>query len=60
VAERLRRELKIEVAESAGRYGEFTVLVDGTAVASAGMWGFLGVLPSAGRVVRTVRERLAI
>ena len=41
-----------------GRYGEFKVLVDGKVVIDGGALGFLGVLPSAQKVVETVRGRL--
>ena len=41
-----------------GHYGEFKVLVDGDLVADGGSAAFLGVLPSAKKVVEAVRERL--
>jgi hypothetical protein len=59
VAARIRRELETEVEMVHGRYGEFKVLVDGDIVIDAGALGFLGVLPSAKKVVDVVRERLA-
>ena len=48
----LKRELGVEVETVEGRYGEFTVLVDGEKILGAGSLGFLGILPS----VRRVRE----
>ena len=35
-----------------GRYGEFTVLMDGEEIISGGPLGFVGVLPS----IREIRE----
>jgi hypothetical protein len=48
----LRRDLHLEVEMVEGRYGEFTVLLDGEKIIGGGPLGFIGVLPS----VRTVRE----
>ena len=42
-----------------GRYGEFTVLVDGESVVEGGALTALGILPSGKKVVDTVRERLS-
>ena len=42
-----------------GRYGEFTVQVDGGEIVSAGALGFLGVLPPVDEVLERVRERLS-
>ena len=52
VAASLRKDLPVEVETVEGRYGEFTVLIDGEEVARAGPLGFVGVLPG----VRTVRD----
>jgi hypothetical protein len=52
VAASLRRDLSVDVETVEGRYGEFTVLIDGEEVVRAGPLGFLGVLPG----VRTVRD----
>jgi hypothetical protein len=41
-----------------GRYGEFTVLVDGREVLTGGALGFLGVLPSVARVRDVVTSSL--
>jgi hypothetical protein len=41
-----------------GRYGQFTVLVDGDTVVDGGALAALGVLPSAGTVIDAVRARL--
>ncbi len=54
----MRKRLRVEVDEVGGRYGEFTVLVDGEPVASAGRLGWLGVLPSSGEVLEAVRAKL--
>jgi hypothetical protein len=59
VAARLRRELGIEVDAVHGRYGEYTVLVDGETVIDGGLLVTIGVMPSARKIVETVRERLA-
>jgi hypothetical protein len=42
-----------------GRYGEFTVLVDGETVIDGGALAALGVLPSGRKIVDVVRVRLA-
>ena len=42
-----------------GGYGEFTVLVDGETLVDGGALAALGVLPSAARVVKAVKERLS-
>jgi hypothetical protein len=42
-----------------GSYGELRVLVDGETVIDAGALAFLGVLPTVGRMVRAVRDRVA-
>lgn len=42
-----------------GHYGEFKVLVDGDTVADGGAAAFLGVLPSAKKVLEAVQERLS-
>jgi hypothetical protein len=42
-----------------GGYGEFKVLVDGAPVIDGGALAALGVLPSARRIIRAVRDRLA-
>jgi hypothetical protein len=56
VAARLREQgIDVELVE--GRYGEFTVLVEGEPVARAGALGFLGVMPSSRKVIERVRER---
>jgi hypothetical protein len=52
VAASLRRDLPVEVETVEGRYGEFTVLIDGEEVARAGPLGFVGVLPR----IRAVRD----
>jgi hypothetical protein len=59
VAARLRRELKTDVEMVHGHYGEFKVLVDGDLVADGGSAAFLGVMPSAKKVLEAVRERLS-
>jgi hypothetical protein len=59
VAARLRRELGIEVETIRGHYGEYVVLVDGETVVDGGPLVILGVMPSARKIVDTVRARLA-
>jgi hypothetical protein len=59
VAARIRRELGTEVEMVRGRYGEFTVLVDGATVIDGGMLAALGVLPSGRKVLHAVRARLS-
>jgi hypothetical protein len=59
VAARIRRELNVEVDMVHGRYGEFTVLVDGETVIDGGALAALGVLPSGRKIVDVVRARLA-
>ena len=39
----------------AGRYGEFSVIVDGRTVLDGGSLGWLGVLPSAKTVLEALR-----
>lgn len=53
----LRRDLQVEVQLTEGLYGEFTVLVDDEKVIDGGALGFLGVLPSAGRVRSLVARK---
>jgi hypothetical protein len=59
VAARLRRELGIEVDAIHGHYGEYKVLVDDAVVVDGGALVILGVMPSARKIVDTVRERLS-
>ena len=54
MAAALREDLSLTVELAPGHYGEFTVLVDGQEVLSAGMIAMLGILPS----VRIVRETI--
>ena len=56
MAARLRRELKTEVDLTPARYGEFKVLVDGHTIVDGGAAAFLGVLPSARKIVQAVKE----
>lgn len=58
MAAALRRDLKIDVQTVDGRYGEFTVLLNGEELVSAGALGFLGVLPSVQSVRDLVERRL--
>jgi len=55
VAARLRRELKTDVDLVKGRYGEFKVLVDDRVVIDGGALVTLGIMPSANKVIETVR-----
>ena len=54
----LRRELKQDVQLVDGKYGQFSVLVDGEQVIDAGALAFLGVLPSKREVREAVVKRL--
>jgi hypothetical protein len=58
VAARLRREFGIEVETIRGHYGEYKVLVDGETVVDGGPMVILGLMPSARKVIDTVRARL--
>jgi hypothetical protein len=58
VAARLRRELKIEVDQVHGHYGEYKVLVDDAVVVDGGVPVIVGVMPSSRRIVEQVRSRL--
>jgi hypothetical protein len=58
VAARLRRELKTDVEMVRGHYGEFKVLVDGDIVVDGGPAAFLGVLPSARKILAAVQACL--
>ena len=55
----MRKELGVEVELVHGRYGEFKVQVDGETVIDGGTLAILGVLPSARKIVDTVRARLS-
>ena len=59
VAARIRRELRTDVEMVRGHYGEFKVLVDEKVVEDGGVAGFLGVLPSAKKILATVRGHLS-
>jgi hypothetical protein len=52
VAAALRQDPTLTVELESGHYGEFTVLVEGHEVVSAGAIAMLGILPS----IRAVRE----
>jgi hypothetical protein len=56
VAKALKRDFGIEVELVSGRYGEFTVLVDGKSLVDAGPLGFLGILPSTRSIEEAVRR----
>jgi hypothetical protein len=58
VAARLRRELGIDVDAIRGHYGEYKVLVDGETVVDGGPLVIVGVMPSARKIVDTVRAQL--
>jgi hypothetical protein len=57
VAAALRRDSHLDVETVEGHYGEFTVLVDGEELISAGPLGFIGVLPSVRTVLELVRAK---
>ncbi len=54
----LERDLGIDVSVTDGRYGELSVLVDDEEVLSAGPLGFLGILPTLGRIREAVKGKL--
>ena len=58
MAASLRGDPRFDVELVEGRYGEFTVLVDGEEVVRSGPLGFVGVLPSVREVRRLVEERV--
>lgn len=54
----IERDLGVEVEVVDGRYGELSVLVNEEEVVSAGLLGFLGILPTLGRIQAAVKDRL--
>ena len=56
MAAKLRKQLGVEVAQVAGHYGEFTVLVGDRVLVSSGPLGWMGLLPPARDVIKAVRE----
>ena len=58
MASALKGEPDFEVEVVNGRYGEFTVLADGKEVVNGGALGFLGVLPSVGKVKKALDKKL--
>ena len=59
MAARLRRELGIEVDTIRGHYGEYKILVDGETVVDGGPMVVVGVMPSARKIVDTVRTQIS-
>jgi len=59
VAARLRHELGIEVDTIRGHYGEYKILVDGETVVDGGPMVVVGVMPSARKIVDTVRTQIS-
>jgi hypothetical protein len=60
VAERIRKELGVEVDEVSGRYGEFTVLVDGEEIRRGNpLATSLAIMPPASEIVAAVKARLS-
>jgi hypothetical protein len=58
VAASLRRDLHLEVETVEGRYGEFTVLMDGEEIIRSGPLGLIGLLPSVREVRESVERKL--
>lgn len=58
MAATLRRDLQLDVEIVDGRYGEFTVLVDGEEIINGGALGFVGVLPTVRKVRELVERRV--
>jgi hypothetical protein len=54
----LKREFDIEVELVEGRYGEFTMLIDGEPAITNGVLGFVGVQPSLKRIREQVERSL--
>jgi hypothetical protein len=54
----MRRELGVDVDLVHGHYGELRVLVDDRIVVDGGALAFLGIMPSAGKIIELVREAL--
>jgi peptidyl-tRNA hydrolase len=59
VAAKLRRDLAIDVDMVHGRYGEYSILVDGETVIDGGALTALGIVPARRKVVEAVRARLS-
>ena len=57
MAASLKRDPRFDVELVEGRYGEFTVLVDGEEIISSGPLGFVGVLPSIKKIRALVEQR---
>jgi hypothetical protein len=57
VAASLKDDPRFEVEVVEGRYGEFTVLVDGELIVESGPLGFVGVLPSVQKVRALLEQR---
>jgi hypothetical protein len=57
VAASLKDDPRFEVEVVEGRYGEFTVLVDGELIVESGPLGFVGVLPSVQKVRALIERR---
>ena len=59
MAEKIRKELGIEVDEVSGHYGEFTVLVDGQTVRQGNPVAVMfAMVPAADEVIAALRARL--
>ena len=58
MASALKGEPGLEVEVVNGRYGEFTVMADGEEIVNGGALGFLGVLPSVGKVKEALAKKL--
>jgi hypothetical protein len=57
VAASLKDDPRFEVEVVEGRYGEFTILVDGDLIIESGPLGFVGVLPSVQKVRALLEQR---
>jgi hypothetical protein len=58
VADRIKKELAVDVEKNHGNYGEYKVLVDGETVIDDGSKVIFGVFPSGKRVIEEVRRKL--
>ena len=59
MADRIERELGIEVEKIKGHYGEYKILVDGEILINGGAKVVLGLYPSGKKAVEAVKKRLA-
>ncbi len=59
MADRIKKELGVEVEKVHGVYGEYKVLVDDKVVVDGGAKVILGIFPSGSKTVQAVKTALA-